>query len=248
MDKKQIIAIVLISVIILVYSNSGKKEGYSGKSTLTDCNANRQDKISAGYACVASCFKMTQTIADCFTSWHENPWYLTIGTYYFMRDNNGMNCYQYIDDEVWGSGTPQLGAIAAYKCIPGYNIYAPQATYCDREGCIIGQHCANNVCVEDTCSNPSGAKNTITCISGDRYVCSTSLQGGVWGTTWSLLQDCGVQTCSNGLCVASCNTAADTDCNNDVSDSELLAYSNKWLMNQVTDAQLLQAAQAWLIG
>ena len=45
-----------------------------------------------------------------------------------------------------------------------------------------------------------------------------------------------------------CNTAADIDCNNDVSDSELLAYAQKWLTNQVTDAQLLQAAQAWLTG
>ena len=45
-----------------------------------------------------------------------------------------------------------------------------------------------------------------------------------------------------------CNTDADTDCNGDVSDSELLAYASRWLASEVSDSQLLQAANAWING
>ena len=45
-----------------------------------------------------------------------------------------------------------------------------------------------------------------------------------------------------------CYTEADTNCNNVVSDQELLAYASLWLSGSKTDSQLLQAAQAWLSG
>ena len=44
------------------------------------------------------------------------------------------------------------------------------------------------------------------------------------------------------------NTAADTNCDSLVLDSELLLYAQQWLNNQISDIQLLQAAEAWLGG
>jgi len=46
-----------------------------------------------------------------------------------------------------------------------------------------------------------------------------------------------------------CNTAADTDCNNIISNIELAIYANLWYTNQgVSNIQLALAAQAWYQG
>lgn len=45
---------------------------------------------------------------------------------------------------------------------------------------------------------------------------------------------------------ATCKTDADTNCNNQVSDLEVLSYINKWVNNQITDSQVLSGIQAWV--
>lgn len=54
--------------------------------------------------------------------------------------------------------------------------------------------------------------------------------------------------CQNGRCLGTCNTGADTDCDGDVGDQELLSYAGLWLDNVIGDSELLQAASAWLGG
>ena len=53
-----------------------------------------------------------------------------------------------------------------------------------------------------------------------------------------------------GVCLppSNCNTPADTDCNGEVNDIELLSYASKWLNNEISDLELLEAASAWLGG
>lgn len=54
--------------------------------------------------------------------------------------------------------------------------------------------------------------------------------------------------CNSGSCITCRNDADNNPCNGKVSDSELIAYAQKWIANQITDTQLLQVAQAWLNG
>lgn len=64
------------------------------------------------------------------------------------------------------------------------------------------------------------------------------------------------RVCVNNVCknidfteqLPSCNTEADTDCNQIVSFSELTTYAGLWINNQKTFAQLLIVAGAWTNG
>lgn len=70
------------------------------------------------------------------------------------------------------------------------------------------------------------------------------------------------QTCNSGDCQVNfndgysrlevdiqevtCNTPADTNCNNAVSTEEIISYGQKWLNGQITKQELIQAATVWI--
>ena len=82
--------------------------------------------------------------------------------------------------------------------------------------------------------------------------------GTAWANypnNWAYIFDLGgcdtiasVEKCAISQCInqQSCNTPADTNCDNSVSNPELLSYLSNWVDNQVSNPDLLTALSAWV--
>lgn len=98
--------------------------------------------------------------------------------------------------------------------------------------------CAANTCTGSTCSNGCGGtvpgtKTPIctrpTNLCADASTVSNGCSGVCTGS-WTVTQ----------------NSNADLDCNNKVSDLEVLNFITKWTSGQITDSQVLSGIAAWV--
>jgi len=90
-------------------------------------------------------------------------------------------------------------------------------------------------------------------------VCTESWTCGSWSACNSGTQtrtctdsnNCGTtvsKPATSQSCTSTCNTPADIDCNNAVSNTELIAYGNRWISGSITRSNLASAIVAWING
>ena len=260
-NKILVVVIAMIALVIILGQNAKKEGTLTPPSSLTDCNviyrASWMDVSASHYinnppsgvgANDWIYYRETETVYRT-TNYHSGGCNIDIsgmthlygGIYYDSSSNQiywkGTNTKDGdVECITFSDAQGMRDDIAEYShCHVPYNMYYgstaigmyDKLVLCDF-GNSIGP-CSGAVCTDTTWS-PS--KSSV--CSGESFT-QTSNCGNI--RTQQGTKDCGVQDC---------NTDADSDCNGEVSDSELLSYAQKWLDNEISDSQLLQAASVWL--